>query len=79
MYGTSQYGSAVYGEKLRVIEAIEKAEILSRNAQKELINFVEETFNQLWDSALDLLDITPPENLVEYWDLFMQVIEMLAK
>lgn len=79
MYGNSQYGSAMYGEMFRVIEAIKEAEVLSKNAQKELINFVKETYNERWERAQDLLDIAPPEDLIEYWDLFIQVIEILVK
>ncbi|MCP4597576.1 hypothetical protein [Neptuniibacter sp.] len=73
-YGTTRYGESVYEE---VSSAITQSEIIPPDAKKALKDFLNDTFGDLWSSLDDILNMSPPTELLNYWDLLIELVKAL--
>ena len=51
--------------------------ILPPDAKKALKDFINETFQSLWNTLEELVNIDPPLHLYEYWELFVEIIKQI--
>jgi hypothetical protein len=76
-FGSSQFGSAQYGAYETVRDAIEKTELIPVDAKQAIKDYLRETFNDLWNKLEDIFAIDPPIDLLENWDLLVDLVKTL--
>jgi hypothetical protein len=69
--GSSPLGATPLGSSGvdSVIKAVELSSDIPPDAKKAIKDFVKESFQNLWESLEELINLDPPTELVEYWDL----------
>jgi hypothetical protein len=77
--GRSTLGSSPLGGDplIIAIDAIEKTELMPADAKIAIKDFIKESYNELWSHLNELIDIKPPTELIEYWDILVQIIQNL--
>ena len=40
-------------------------------------DFLKESFKVLWDNLDQLLDISPPDHLLRWWDIVVEIVKTL--
>lgn len=61
-----------------IIEAIKVSTDIPSDAKEAIKDFIKESFQDLlWDTFEELLDLQPPIELMEYWDLVVELIQKL--
>lgn len=57
-----------------VSEAVSESELIPVDAKAAIKDFLRETFGDLWINVQDIANLTPPDWLIEYWDIILEVI-----
>jgi hypothetical protein len=65
------------GPLIIVFDAIDKTELMPVDAKIAIKDFIKESYNELWSHLNELIDIKPPTELIEYWNIFVQIIQNL--
>lgn len=55
----------------QLTDAVRLSDALSVVEQESIIQWSEDTYGSVWSQLPELLGITPPEQLVNCWELFM--------
>jgi len=61
-----------------VLDAIQETELIPYDSKIAIKDFIKESFNELWSNFNELLSITPPPELIEYWDVVIQIIQQIS-
>ena len=77
--GTVTLGTGVLGASTvdKVVEAIEISSDIPTDAKMAIRDFIKESFQNLWESLEDLIEIQPPTELLEYWNLVIELVQKL--
>ena len=65
------------GPILGVTQAVETSPKLSSEAKEAITQFLKESFKVLWENLEQLLDLPPPDHLVQWWDILLEIIRNL--
>ena len=72
--GTTPLGSSGVDS---VVKAVELSSDIPPDAKKAIKDFVKESFHNLWDSLEELVNLKPPSELLEYWDLVIEIVQKI--
>ncbi|MBE9489475.1 MAG: hypothetical protein IMY67_04205 [Bacteroidetes bacterium] len=61
----------------QIIIAIENTELMPDDAKRAVKDYIKDSFNDLWNTFEELIEIQPPDGLLEYWDIVLQIIQSL--
>ena len=78
--GSSPLGSRPLGSGSdvdRVVEALKLSNDIPTSAREEIKGFVKETYQNLWENLEELINLKPPIELAEYWELFIELVQKL--
>ena len=75
--GTGVLGTGVLGssEVDKVVRAVKASEELPPFAKELIEGFLLKTFGDLWNRIEDLANIETPEDLADFWDVFLVIIK----
>jgi hypothetical protein len=76
-FGSGQFGSSQFGALEIINNAIENSEIIPKHSQKAIKNFLRDTIGILWSNVEDILNLEPPIELLENWDLLIELVKAL--
>jgi len=62
-----------------VVKAIELSSNISPDAKQAIKDFVKETYKNSWESFEELVSLSPPAEIAEYWELVVELVQMLIK
>ena len=60
-----------------IINAVRASSEIPPDAKNAFKDFVTKTFNDLWSSIDELKEIDPPMELVEYWEIILEILQKL--
>jgi hypothetical protein len=75
--GFSPIGTTPIGGVERLVEAVELASDIPRDAKEAIKDFVKETYQNLWENLEELINLSPPTELVEYWEFVIELVQKL--
>jgi hypothetical protein len=76
-FGSGQFGSSQFGALEIINNAIENSEIIPKHSQKAIQYFLRETIDILWSNFENILNLEPPIELLENWDLLIELVKAL--
>ena len=76
-FGSAQFGSSQFGASEIVNSAIEKSEIIPFDAKRAIKEFLDDSFDNLWVNIEDILNLDPPVDLLDNWDLVIELVNTL--
>jgi hypothetical protein len=76
-FGSGQFGNSQFGALETINNAIEKSEIIPVDAQKAIKDFLRDSIDSLWSNVEDILNLEPPIELLENWDLLIELVKAL--
>jgi len=80
MLGGGALGEHAIGEigLNNVKQAVKLSSEIPESAKEEFENFIEETFlDKMWSTVEELIQVSPPPELLEYWDIFLTILKAL--
>lgn len=77
--GASALGATALGAGpvREVMDVIEKTELMPRDAKEAIKDYIKETVNELWQTIDELIQLEPPPELLEYWQIFINLLSNL--
>jgi len=78
--GATAIGATAIGASPRqqVLIAIENTDLMPDDAKRAIKNYIKDTFNEVWNTFEELIEVHPPSELLEYWDIVLQIVQSLA-
>jgi hypothetical protein len=76
-FGSGQFGGSQFGALETINNAIEKSEIIPVGSQKAIKDFLRDSIDSLWSNVEDILNLEPPIELLENWDLLIELVKAL--
>lgn len=76
-FGSDQFGSSQFGALEIINNAIENSEIIPKYSQKAIKDFLRDTIDIIWSNVEDILNLEPPIELLENWDLLIELVKAL--
>tara|TARA_R110002072_G_scaffold59252_4_gene150965 strand:+ start:5447 stop:5704 length:258 start_codon:yes stop_codon:yes gene_type:complete len=58
-------------------QAVVSSPLLPDDAKMAVKDFLKESFKVLWDNLDQLLDISPPDHLLRWWDIVVEIVKTL--
>lgn len=58
-------------------QAVATSPLLPDDAKMAIKDFIKESFKVLWDNLDQLVDITPPDALLQWWNIFIEIVRSL--
>ena len=78
-YGTAPFGTQVFGATLpeRVNVVIASSDLIPSDANLAIRKFIRDSFNDLWSTIEELSNLNPPNEVSEYWEIAVQILQTL--
>ncbi|MGB0693707.1 MAG: hypothetical protein ACPGPD_13375, partial [Pseudomonadales bacterium] len=70
--GTVPLGAA--GPVSQIEKALEIETKIPLEARIEVQEFIRDSYKDLWEEIPDLLEVTPPPEIAEWWDVVLEII-----
>jgi len=80
-FGSSQFGSSQFSGLTPEIvnEAIKASDLMPKDAYLAIKDFISETFKETWKTADELINMSPPTELADYWSIVIDIIKSLSQ
>ncbi len=59
----------------KAVEITDSIDLIPPDAKKAIKDFLIDTHEKLWSKLEELVDILPPDELLEYWEIFLEVLK----
>ncbi len=60
-----------------IVEAVYKSELLTPDMKDAIRDFIKNSYKKSWETIEQLYNLSPPQELVEYWNLFLEILKTL--
>lgn len=69
--------SSISDFPVEILEVAIEGSLLPPDAKRVFIDFIKETYQDLWNTLEELVNLDPPIHLIEYWDMFVELVKQL--